>query len=227
MPPSLRIMFTSENQIVDRTGKVYGKLTVIKRIPHPPGVKGKNAKWECSCLCGNTAIISSKHLREGGTKSCGCLWHNGQKTHGLTVDRKPHPLFCRWSAMWFRCTNPKHKAFHRYGGRGIKVCDRWKDFALFVADVGERPGPGFTLDRIDNDGDYEPSNIRWATWSQQNLNKPGRRIVTLDGVTAHANVWAEKSPVAGYLIWIRILDGWCPRCAIFNPPRVVCSHIND
>lgn len=92
-----------------------------------------------------------------------------------------HPLFNTWGSMRQRCLNPKHKDFHRYGGRGIKVCERWAHIANFVQDVGEKPSPKHTLDRIDNDGDYEPGNVRWATPAEQSRNRSTTLIIVVDG----------------------------------------------
>lgn len=103
--------------------------------------------------------------------SCGCA---GWKKHDHRQVGQ-HPLYALWRGMRARCLNPNHKGYPDYGGRGIKVCERWDNFAAFVEDMGEKPGPEYTLDRIDNDGDYEPGNTRWATWEEQHANKRVRR----------------------------------------------------
>lgn len=108
-----------------------------------------------------------------------------------------HPLYGVWSSMIQRCTNPNVKCYRHYGGRGIKVCDRWRrSFRAFADDVEERPSPRHTLDRIDNDGDYEPGNVRWATKSEQRINARGSQHITINGVTKHRGQWCKEAGVS-------------------------------
>jgi len=141
--------------------------------------------WLCRCDCGTEKVLASNALRTSHTQSCGCGMHAG--THGQSSRQgKPTPEYMAWEAMKQRCLNPRHKAFPRYGGRGITVCPEWIDsFEAFFAHVGPRPGPEYSLDRYpDNNGNYEPGNVRWTTWEEQNRNqrprtpglkRPGRR----------------------------------------------------
>ena len=138
------------------------------------------ALWDCHCGTRFEAMVSNVVRRH--TRSCGCEQHLGMSrpTHGHFIGDKPSPTYKSWQAMIARCTNPKHPHYKHYGGRGIKICEAWlKSFPAFLADVGERPD-GLTLDRKDNEGNYEPGNCRWATVLEQNRNRrpPRKRAKT-------------------------------------------------
>ena len=155
--------------VVDRTGRVYGRLTVLSRAENSAA---GSARWLCRCSCGDTVTVLGGALRSGNTKSCGCYKRDEDRRHGHArkVNAPATATYRSWMAMLERCSTPKHVAWDNYGGRGIRVCDRWKDFVNFLADMGERPH-GLTLDRINNDGNYEPGNCRWATRSEQSRNR--------------------------------------------------------
>jgi hypothetical protein len=142
-----------------------GDLTAIRQTESKNGSR----QWVCICTCGNETIKTTGGLRSGVIKSCGC---KNRKHITVDMDRKlsRHPLYARYSNIISRCTNPKGKNWHRYGGRGITVCKRWlESFEHFLQDVGLPSFPGAQIDRVDNDGNYEPGNIRWAT-SKENCN---------------------------------------------------------
>ena len=161
-------------KLLDLSGKRFGKLTVDFKTSNPNlNCTNTEAFWLCVCDCGGTAVVSSYRLRTHHTKSCGCLRiENGFKLgrscfiHG----GQNNPTWISWRAMMQRCYAPKNKDYHNYGGRGIRVCERWHNFQYFLMDMGERP-EGLTLDRKNNDVDYSKDNCRWATRLQQAQNR--------------------------------------------------------
>lgn len=166
----------------DETGKKYNKLTAIR----PEGKRGCQVAWLCECDCGNTTIVAGGDLRSGKTKSCGC----GRKTQGGCYKTTE---YCSWKEMHRRCYNKNYKEYRNYGGRGIKICDEWiHSFTNFLNDMGKKPTPDCTIDRINNDGDYEKSNCRWATPMTQGNNTRKVKLITHDGKTLSIRGWARE-----------------------------------
>jgi len=170
--------------LIDRTNQKYNLLTVTSRAPN---TKGGSARWHCSCSCGGVTIVRGDSLQDGSTKSCGCLMD--RTTHGMTGTK----LYKVWSSMRERTSSSTHKSYHRYGGRGISICNEWRDFIPFqtwAASSGY--ADKLTIDRINNDGNYEPTNCRWATRAEQGQN------------TSTTKLTEDDIPV----IRVMVNDGW-------------------
>lgn len=168
-------------QFVDKSGQVFGRLTVLNREPNAKN----NTMYRVKCECGTVKVIRAGSLTSGRVKSCGCLnlevikirFGALNRTHGLS---KKHPLYNTWTAMRERCNCPSNKMYKYYGERGITVCERWDDFTVFVSDMGNRPA-GTSLDRIDNSKGYSHDNCKWATRVEQNTNRRNTKFVEFRG----------------------------------------------
>lgn len=189
-------------------GQVFGRLTVIERFRSRNG----RVTWLCRCECGKLHEVNSHALTSGHTKSCGC-WKAERNTstaptHGH-ASRKTglSPTYQSWRGMWTRCTNPNVKSYKDYGGRGVRICDRWKDFENFLADMGERP-PGTTLDREKNEIGYEPGNCRWATRLTQARNTRANVKLTYQGKEMTQAEFSELIGMNQSTVSYRMKAGW-------------------
>lgn len=190
----------------------HGRLAVIG----PAFRIGRHSKQVFECECGNVIVALVSNVISGNTTSCGCYRKKANTKHGNCN----HHLYQTWSNMLERCCNPSAHNYHRYGGRGITVCDRWRDnFANFISDMGERPD-GCTLDRIDNSKGYEPGNCKWATWVEQNNNTRRNRLLSHNGKTQTMTQWAREFGFEVHTIRDRLRLGWSVERALSEPVQV-------
>lgn len=154
--------------VVDLVGRVFGRLTV-ERLDH---VSREGAKWQCSCSCGNKTVVTGNALRKGTCTSCGCLRSELGRARATTHGQTGTHAYTVWRGMRERCGLSSHKSFEAYGGRGIRVCDRWENsFETFLSDMGQPPSARHSIERVMVDGNYEPGNCIWATPAQQARNR--------------------------------------------------------
>ena len=178
----------------DLIGRKFGRLTVIERVANN---NHGNARWLCKCDCGNETIVITSDLNSGHTRSCGCLHLETVKANGKTHGLSNTHLFRIWCDMRKRCTNPNQKHYHRYGGRGITVCEEWQSFELFYKwAMANGYQDNLTIDRIDNNGNYEPNNCRWSTQKEQQNNRSTNKLITFDGETLNLTQWSEKTGIS-------------------------------
>jgi hypothetical protein len=213
-------LLSAENLI----GAVFTRLTVEDGpFLHVCPSGQRKRKWLCRCSCGNTSFVQEPSLKKGGTKSCGCYDREAASkrlmTHGEARERSKTREYTTWLRMKSRCHNPCSEFYQFYGGRGITVCERWiNSYENFLADMGRRP-KGTTIDRINNDGNYEPGNCRWATPTQQANNKSNNVIMEHNGEAKSIAQWEKSLGFRKNIIWDRLNRGESFDYAISRPPR--------
>lgn len=187
----------------DLTGQKFGRLTVIERVEN----KGNHVVWRCHCDCGSEITVRKDHLLTGATQSCGCLKREVHTKHGVCGTK----TYYHWGCIVQRCTNPKNPNYKNYGGRGIKICDEWRNnvqaFYDYISSLPHFGEEGYSLDRIDNNGNYEPNNLRWADRKTQDRNKRTNHTVEFKGVTMTVAEAAEKSGINKNTLLKRIRKG--------------------
>lgn len=205
----------------DITGERFGRLVVLRRVENKVSPKGfSKPQYECLCDCGTIKKIVKDNLISGGTASCGCYKkekdHERFLVHGFA--EKPDKLYQKWSGMRSRCYNPNAIGYKNYGGRGIKVCAEWDDYGVFrkwAIDNGYKEG--LTIDRIDVDGNYEPSNCRFTTTKEQNNNRRTTNFHTYNGKTQSEMKWAEEYGISYGALKTRLENGWEFERALTSP----------
>jgi hypothetical protein len=208
---------------IEMTGRRFGRLVVLSRNG---SCTSGGAIWSCMCDCGEIKSILGKSLRSGVTQSCGCLGKErrtaasvlAKTKHGETAGGNSR-TYRIWANMMTRCTNPKASNFAYYGGRGIRVCDRWETFQNFLDDMGKAPS-GLTIDRKNTDLNYEPSNCRWADKTAQANNTRSNVLLEIHGEILTVAQWARKPGAAPLkVIYARVERGWEASRAVFKPVR--------
>lgn len=201
-------------------GKVFGRLTVL-HLARPRQNKHGSFIWIVQCSCGSRRKkVNGNELRSGKTVSCGCQARENfhHRIHGHAPAGKATPEYRAWHGLRSRCLNPRSPKFSIYGARGIKICDRWKSFVLFLEDMGPRPSKKHSLDRVNANGNYSPENCRWATSKQQNRNRRNNHRIFFKGESLCLAEAAEKYDLNSRLIQRRIALGWSVEEALTIKP---------
>lgn len=194
------------SRLVDLKGKKFGRLTVIERVNDR---NKRGTFWKCVCECGNETTVNAGHLKDGHTQSCGCIQKehmtNTYKTHGKTNTK----LYKVWRGIIDRTEYPSQRSYQHYGGRGIKMCEEWKNFANFYDwSVTHGYEKGLSIDRIDANGNYEPSNCRWATYIEQENNRRNNRRLTYNGETHTLSEWSRITGIKYTTLRARMQRHW-------------------
>ena len=207
-------------KFIDLTGQKFGRLTVIKRVEN---AKDRHAHWLCKCECGNYKIICGRSLQKGVTLSCGCLISEittkRSTKHGLHNTR----IYSIYNDMKKRCYNKNNKSYENYGGRGIKICDEWLNkkngfINFYNWAINNNYKVDLTIDRINVNGNYEPSNCKWATIKEQANNRRSNHLITYNGETHNITQWAGILNISYGALKKRIRNGWDIEKA-FNTPQ--------
>lgn len=201
-------------RLINLIGVRFGELVVVSRAED----RKRNRYWNCVCDCGRPSVVAGVSLTRGRTKTCG---------HGVNAPKHGHAFtgkhtneYKTWLAIKQRCFNKNHIAFCHYGGRGITMCQEWKDsFPAFFRDVGPKPSSNHSIDRIDNSKNYEPGNCKWATRSEQMNNTRAVKLVTIDGETKTVTEWCDILGLSKTMVRNRIHIGWTPEKALTTPKK--------
>lgn len=208
-------MAERRTHLIDLVGHKFGRLTVLRRSDR----REKTALWDCVCECGAQTTVRSNALRSGRILSCGCL--RDERISALNarhLDRSSAE-YRAWCSMLRRCRNPNVRNFRSYGGRGISVCAQWLTYESFLQDMGRKPTPDHSIDRIDVNGNYEPSNCRWATREQQGRNRRDNHLLTAFGGTMCLEDWSARTGLPRQTIGTRLALGWSAERALSERPQ--------
>jgi hypothetical protein len=198
---------------MDLLGRRQGRLVFTGLAD----IADREAHWHASCDCGKQITIRRSHVLHG-QQSCGCLGRENASRANRTHGASRGDEYKVWRRIRKRCGDPTHHHYQNYGGRGIRVCEQWQaSFSAFLEDVGKRPSKSHSLDRIDNDGHYEPNNVRWATPTDQARNRRNNTLISVGDRTLPIAAWAEISGLSAATISYRFHHGWTPERAVFAP----------
>lgn len=199
-------------------GQRFGRLVILARAEN-----GKKfaRRWECLCDCGTVKAVHESSIKTGGTKSCGCWFRETRGSLNLSHGHSKTAIYMTWTSMKMRCLNPRVRSWVDYGGRGITVCERWvNSFENFLADMGEKPDANSQIDRIDNNGNYEPANCRWVSPAKNGRNKRNNKMLTFNGKTQSQSEWGEEMGIDYHTISDRMTKrGWDTERALTTPVR--------
>lgn len=199
-------------KFIDRTGQRFGRLTAIEYLG--------SAKWLCRCDCGQMKVVATRHLVSGKTKSCGCFRREFSKNKATTHNGSKTRLYVIWRNMIARCSKTYHSEYVRYGAKGIKVCKEWQDFSVFREwAISNGYEDNLSIDRINPNGNYEPSNCRWADEITQANNKRNNVILEYQGKRYTMAELARKSGLKLGTLWARLHNGWSVEEAVERPLR--------
>lgn len=193
----------------DYSGQRFGRLMAVEYLP---GATNKG-RWKCVCDCGGVAYTTPANLRRGQTASCGC-----SRKRPDSIFQQNKAVYLVFKEMRARCERPSHVQYYLYGGRGIKVCERWSSFENFLADMGPRPD-GMSIDRKDSNGNYEPGNCRWATALEQARNTRRNRYLEFNGERKSLPEWADEYGMARATLAGRLKKAWSLSDALLTPVR--------
>ena len=199
--------------IIYPVGYRFGRLAILERVPV---LATPYTHWKVRCDCGQEKVVTARHLRRGDTRSCGCLHKEIHRIRLRTHGKSHTPTWNVWQSMLRRCETPSATYYRHYGGRGITVCQRWKKFEHFLADMGERP-PGLELDRINNDGNYEPKNCKWSSKYDQCNNRRCNRIIVFAGQRKTLSEWARSVGLRAGTLAGRLKSKWDMERALLAP----------
>lgn len=207
----MRVCHTLTKKTLSSIGRKFGILTVLS---FSYVSNHGDVYWNCLCDCGKTKVAMNGSLKSGDTKSCGCLYRKRKNNlkHGMVYTA----TYESWSGMLKRCTNSNSDVYRHYGGRGIKVCVRWKKFENFYGDMGDKP-KNKSLDRINNNENYTPKNCKWSTQKEQTNNKRNNHRITIKGKTRTVTEWSDFVGIKKDTIFMRIHRGWSPEKAVLTP----------